>query len=157
MARSTWGPIGGAPFLLVDLKYAAEDALHAEHGVICRLRDDVAETLHSADEWAEPAHVYAWRRRDRRKSVSIVERGLFDLIRTRSDALYDMCMGLPGVKSTKLPKRQKVRCQFKRKLGAMECALKRARTDPEPTYKLLLMLRTVVPPDCAARIVEYVA
>ena len=157
MARSTWGPIGGAPFLVADLEYIAQDALYAERGAICRFRDDVAEILHTASAWAEPAHVYARRRRDRRKSVSIVERGLFDLIRTRSDVLYDMCVGLPGVKSTKLPKRQRVRCQFKRKLDAMEGALRRARKDPEPSYKLLLMLRTAVPPDCAARIMEYVA
>ena len=157
VTRGTWCMFGGAPFLIIDLQYTAEDALYATQGKRYRFNDDAMQILYAADEWAEPNRTDPWKRRERRKSVSIVELALVDLIRTRSDALYNMCVGLPGARSAALPKRQKVYHRFKRGLDAVESALKRARKDPEPTYKLLMALRRAVPPDCAARIVEYVA
>ena len=158
MARNTSGLLGGAPFLVQDLKFAIEDAIFAQWGTVCRLSEDIADILGAADVWAGLARVCGWGRRYQRQSISIIERGVFDLIRARSDALYDLCAELLGPgDGTEQLKRQKLRCQFKRKLDAMEHALKRARKDPEPTYKLLLMLRRAVPPDCATMIVAYVA
>ena len=146
------------PYMSTDLRFAAEDALSATHGKRYRLDDYNMEIYYAADKWARPNRTDPWKRRKRGdlpKSVSIVERALFDLIRARSSALYTMCVGLP--QSAALPQRQKVRRKFERGLDAAESALKRARKDPEPTYKLLMALRTVVPPECAARIVECVA
>ena len=47
--------------------------------------------------------------------------------------------------------------KFTRKLDAMEGTLKRARMDPDPTFRILLLMRTFVPGDCATRIVRYLA
>ena len=52
-----------------------------------------------------------------------------------------------------MPEQQK----FKRKLDAMEGTLKRARKDAEPTFRILLLMRAIVPAECATRIVQYVA
>ena len=161
LARAVTRGTGGlfcTPYMIVYLRFAAEDALYAAHGKRYRFDDDSMEIYYAADEWARPNRTDPWKRRkrgDQPKSVSIVERALFDLIRARSDTLYTMCVGLP--QSAALSVRQKVRRKFERGLDAVESALKRARRHPEPTYKLLMALRMSVPPDCAAMIVEYVA
>ena len=157
VTRGTWHMFGGAPFMIIDLQYAAEDAIYATQGKRYRFDDDIMKILYAADDWAEPNRACTWKRTERRKSVSIVELALLDLIRTRSDALYNMCVRLPGARPASLPKREKVRRKFERGLDAVDSALKRARKDQEPTYKLLMALRRSVPPECAARILEYVA
>ena len=91
-----------------------------------------------------------------RKRISIVERGLFDLVQTRASAFFGSVwrLKLIGTSAISLaPEQQK----FKRKLETMEGTMKRARRDPEPTFRILLLTRAVVPAVCASRIVAYIA
>ena len=90
------------------------------------------------------------------KRVTIVERGLFDLVQIRANAFFGTVwrLKLLGTSASNLVPEQQ---RFKRKLDTMGSTLKRARIDPEPTFKILLLLRAIVPAECATRIVRYVA
>ena len=90
------------------------------------------------------------------KRVTIVERGVFDLVQVRVEAFFGLVwrLKLLGIGTSNLVHGQQ---KFKRKLEAMEGTPKRARMDPEPTLRILLLMRTFVPGDCATRIVRYLA
>ena len=81
---------------------------------------------------------------------------MFDLVQIRANAFFGTVwrLKLLGTSARNLvPEQQK----FKRKLDTMGGRLTRARIDPEPTFRILLLMRAVVPAECATRIVRYVA
>lgn len=90
------------------------------------------------------------------KRVTIVERGLFDLVQVRVEAIFGLVwrLKLLGIGTSNLVHGQQ---KFKRKLDAMEGTLKRARMDPDPTFRILLLMRAFVPGDCTTRTVRYLA
>ena len=156
MERNTSGWVNDAPFLIQEFKHAAEDAICAQQTEDCCLGDGVNEILDAAHEWAGFTPIDEKGREIWHKRVSIVERGLFDLVHARSQAFFGAVwrLKLSGVTASSLvPEQQK----FKRKLAAMEGTLKRARTDHEPTFRILLLMRAVVPAECATRIVQHIA
>ena len=118
--------------------------------------DGVNEILDAAHEWAGFTPIDEKGREIWHKRASIVERGLFDLVHVRSQAFFATVwrLKLAGASASSLvPEQQK----FKRKLHVMEGTLKRARKDHEPTFRILLLMRAVVPSGCATRIAQYVA
>ena len=120
------------------------------------LGDGVNEILDAAQEWAGHTPIDDRGRQVWHKKVSIIERGLFDLVQIRANAFFGTVwrLKLLGTSASNLvPEQQK----FKRKLDTMEGALKRARRDPEPAFRILLLTRAVVPAVCATRIVQYIA
>ena len=156
MERNTSGWINDAPSVIQEFKHAAEDAIYAELAEDHYLGDGVNEILEAAQEWAGHTPIDDKGREVWEKRVSIVERGLFDLIHARANAFFGTVwrFKLLGASAGDLvPSQQK----FKRRLDAMESTLKRARVDPEPTFRTLLLLRVVVPDPCATKIVQYVA
>ena len=156
MERNTSGWVNDAPFLIQEFKHAAEDAICAKQAEDCCLGDGVNEILDAAHEWAGFTPIDEKGREIWHKRVSIVERGLFDLVHVRSQAFFATVWRLKLVgpsASSLVPEQQK----FKRKLHVMEGTLKRARTDHEPTFRILLLMRAVVPSGCATRIAQYVA
>ena len=147
MERNTSGWVNDAPFPIQEFKLAAEDAIYAELAKDYSLGDGVNEILDAAQECARQV----WH-----KKVSIIERGLFDLVQIRANAFFGTVwrLKLLGTSASNLvPEQQK----FKRKLDTMGGTLKRARIDPEPTFRILLLMRAIVPAECATRIVRYVA
>ena len=78
------------------------------------------------------------------KRVTIVERGLFDLVQVRVEAFFGLVwrLKLLGIGTSNLLHGQK---KFKRKLDAMEGTLKRARMDPDPTFRIRLLMRAFCP------------
>ena len=130
--------------------------MHAQRAEDYSLGDGVNEILDAAKDWAGYTPIDDRGREVWHKRVSIVERGLFDLVHSRANAFFGTVwrLKLLGASASSLvPEQQK----FKRKLGAMEGALKRARKDPEPSFAILLLMRAVVPAGCATRIVQYIA
>ena len=116
----------------------------------------MTEILDAAKDWAGQIPIDARGREVWPKCVSIVERGLLDLVQSRASAFFGTVwrLKLLGASASSLvPEQQK----FKRKLADMEGTLKRARTDPEPTFAILLLMRAVVPAGCATRIVQHIA
>ena len=116
----------------------------------------MTEILDAAKDWARYTPIDDRGREVWHKRVCIVERGLFDLVQARASAFFGSVwrLKLLGTNASHLvPEQQK----FKRKLGAMEGTLKRARKDPEPTFAILLLMRAVVPAGCATRIVQCIA
>ncbi len=145
-----------APFVIQEFKLAAEDAIYAQQAEDYTLGDGVNEILDAAQEWAGHTPIDNKGREVWHKRVSIVERGLFDLVQIRANAFFGTVwrLKLLGTSASNLvPEQQK----FKRKLDAMEGALKRARKDAEPTFRILLLMRAVVTAECATRIVQYIA
>ena len=67
------------------------------------------------------------------KRVTIVERGLFDLVQVRVEAFFGLVWRL------------KLQPKFTRKLDAMEGTLKRALMDPDPTFRIRLLMRAFCP------------
>ena len=156
MEQNTSGWVNDAPFVIQEFKLAAEDAIYAQQAEDYSLGDGVNEILDAAQEWAGHTPIDDRGREIWHKRVSIVERGLFDLVQSRATAFFGTVwrLKLLGASASSLvPEQQK----FKRKLGAMEGALKRARKDPEPSFAILLLMRAVVPAGCATRIVQYIA
>ena len=156
MERNTSGWANDAPCQVQEFKHAAEDAISAQRAEDYSLGDGVSEILDAAKEWAGRTPIDDRGREVWHKRVSIVERGLFDLVQARASAFFGTVwrMKLLGSSASSLvPKQQK----FKRKLDAMEGSLKRARRDPEPAFRILLLTRAVVPAGCATRIVQYIA
>ena len=156
MERKTSGWANDAPCQIQKFKHAAEDAISAQRAEDYSLGDGVSEILDATKEWAGRTPIDDRGREVWHKRVSIVERGLFDLVQSRANAFCgtDWRLNLLGASASSLvPEQQK----FKRKLGAMEAALKRARKDPEPSFAILLLMRAVVPAGCATRIVQYIA
>ena len=152
----TSGWVNDAPFLIQEFKLAAEDAIYAELAKDYSLGDGVNEILDAAQEWAGHTPIDDRGREIWHKRVSIVERGLFDLVQSRATAFFGTVwrLKLTGSSASSLvPEQQK----FKRKLETMEGALKRARRDPEPAFRMLLLTRAVVPAVCATRVVQYIA
>ena len=144
------------PFVIQAFKPAAEDAIYAQQAEDYSLGDGVNEILDAAQEWAGHTPIDDRGREIWHKRVSIVERGLFDLVQSRANAFFGTVWRLKllgATASSLVPEQQK----FKRKLGAMEGALKRARKDPEPSFAILLLMRAVVPAGCATRIAQYIA
>ena len=116
----------------------------------------MTEILDAAKDWAGFTPIDHRGREVWHKRVSIVERGLFDLVQTRASAFFSSVwrLKLIGASASRLaPEQQK----FKRKLDTMEGALKRARRDPEPAFRIILLTRAVVPAVCATRVVQYIA
>ena len=156
MERSTSGWANDAPSQIQEFKHAAEDAIFAQRAEDYSLGEGVTEILDAAQEWAGHTPIDDRGREVWRKRISIVERGLFDLVQARASAFFGTVwrMKLLGSSASSLvPEQQK----FKRKLDAMEGSLKRARRDPEPAFRILLLTRAVVPAGCATRIVQYIA
>ena len=156
MEHNTSGWVNDAPFVIQEFKLAAEDAIYAQQAEDYSLGDGVNEILDAAQEWAGHTPIDDRGREVWRKRISIVERGLFDLVQTRASAFFGSVwrLKLIGTSAISLaPEQQK----FKRKLGAMEGTMNRARRDPEPTFRILLLTRAVVPAVCASRIVAYIA
>ena len=156
MERNTSGWINDAPCMIQEFKHAAEDAIYAELAEDHYLGDGVNDILGAAQKWAGHTPIDDRGREIWHKRISIVERGLFDLIHVRANAFFGSVwrLKLLGANASDLvPEQQK----FKRKLDAMEGTLKRARVDPEPTFRTLLLLRDVVPAGCATKIVQYIA
>jgi len=156
MERNTLGWVNDAPFLIQEFKLAAEDAIYAELAKDYSLGDGVNEILDAAQEWAGHTPIDDRGRQVWHKKVSIIERGLFDLVQIRANAFFGTVwrLKLLGTSASNLvPEQQK----FKRKLDTMGGTLKRARIDPEPTFRILLLMRAIVPAECATRIVRYVA
>ena len=114
------------------------------------------EILDAAKDWAGYTPIDDRGREVWHKRISIVERGLFDLVQARASAFFDSVwrLKLTGSSASSLvPEQQK----FKRKLDTMEGTLKRARKDTEPTFRILLLMRPVVTAECATRIAQYIA
>ena len=88
------------------------------------------------------------------KTVSIVEQGLFDLVKSRADAFFNVVWRLKLLDTGGLAPAQE---KFKRKLDAMGTTLKRARRDAGPTYRILFLLRSRLPNECAVRVLRYTA
>ena len=156
MEHNTSGWVNDAPFVIQEFKLAAEDAIYAQRAEDYSLGEGVNEILDAAQEWAGYTPIDDRGREVWHKRISIIERGLFDLVQVRANAFFGMVwrLKLLGTNASNLvPEQQK----FKRKLGAMEGTLKRARKDPEPTFAILLLMRAVVPAGCATRIVQYIA
>ena len=156
MERNTSGWANDAPSQIEAFKHAAEDAIYAQRAEDFSLGEGVTEILDAAKDWAGQIPIDARGREVWPKCVSIVERGLFDLVQSRANAFFGTVwrLKLLGASASSLvPEQQK----FKRKLAAMEGTLKRARTDPEPTFAILLLMRAVVPAGCATRIVQHIA
>ena len=156
MERNTSGWVNDAPFLIQEFKLAAEDAIYAELAKDYSLGDGVNEILDAAQEWAGHTPIDDRGRQVWHKKVSIIERGLFDLVQIRANAFVGTVwrLKLLGTSASNLVPEQQ---RFKRKLDTMGGTLKRARIDPEPTFRILLLLRAIVPAECATRIVRYVA
>ena len=78
------------------------------------------------------------------KRVTIVERSLFDLVQVRVEAFFGSAwrLKLLEVGTSDLVHGQQ---KFKRKLDAMEGTLKRPRMDPDPTFRILLLMRAFCP------------
>ena len=156
MERNTSGWANDAPCQVQEFKHAAEDAISAQRAEDYSLGDGVSEILDAAKEWAGRTPIDDRGREVWHKRVSIVERGLFDLVQARASAFFGTVWRLKllgSSASSLVPEQQK----FKRKLDAMEGSLKRARRDPEPAFRILLLTRAVVPAGCATRIVQYIA
>ena len=154
--RSTSGWANGAASQIQEFKHAAEDAIHAQRAEDCSLSEGVTEILDAAQAWAGHTPIDDRGREVWHKRISIIERGLFDLVHARANAFFGSVwrLKLTGSSASSLvPEQQK----FKRKLDTMEGTLKRARKDPEPTFAILLLMRAVVPAGCATRIVQYIA
>ena len=156
MERNTSGWVNDAPFPIQEFKLAAEDAIYAELAKDYSLGDGVNEILDAAQEWAGHTPIDDRGRQVWHKKVSIIERGLFDLVQIRANAFFGTVwrLKLLGTSASNLVPEQQ---RFKRKLDTMGGTLKRARIDPEPTFRILLLLRAIVPAECATRIVRYVA
>ena len=156
MERNTSGWVNDAPFPIQEFKLAAEDAIYAELAKDYSLGDGVNEILDAAQEWAGHTPIDDRGRQVWHKKVSIIERGLFDLVQIRANAFFGTVwrLKLLGTSASNLVPEQQ---RFKRKLDTMGGTLKRARIDPEPTFRILLLMRAVVPAECATRIVRYVA
>ena len=164
MERNTSGWVNDAPFQIREFVLAGEDALYAQlraSGVppgswdVC-LSEGVMEILDAAKAWAGHTPIDAYARDVFPKCATIVERGLFDLIDGRANQFFASMrrLKLLGTSAADLIPAQR---KFKRKVEGMEQVLKRARIDPEPTFRILLLLRALVPSVCAAHIVRYVA
>ena len=156
MERNTSGWVNDAPFPIQEFKLAAEDAIYAELAKDYSLGDGVNEILDAAQEWAGHTPIDDRGRQVWHKEVSIIERGLFDLVQIRANAFFGTVwrLKLLGTSASNLvPEQQK----FKRKLDTMGGTLQRARIDVEPTFRILLLMRAIVPAECATRIVRYVA
>ena len=164
MERNTSGWVNDAPFQIQEFVHAAEDALFSQlrsrgaSSGACDiyLSEGVTEILDAARAWAGHTPIDAYARDVFPKCVTIVERGLFDLVDGRALKFFAAVrrLKLLGTSAADLiPAQQK----FKRKLGAMEGTLKRARKDAEPTFRILLLMRAVVTAECATRIVQYIA
>ena len=147
MERNTSGWANDAPSQIQEFKHATEDAIYAQRAEDYSLGDGVNEILEAAKDWAGYAPIDDRGREVWHKRVSIVE---------RASAFFGLVWRLQptGSSASSLaPEQQK----FKRKLEAMEGALKRARRDPEPAFRMLLLTRAVVPAVCATRVVQYIA
>merc|ERR1712020_686365 len=156
MERNTSGWANDSPCKVQEFKHAAEDAISAQRAEDYSLGDSVSEILDAAKEWAGRTPIDDRGREVWHKRISIIERGLFDLVQARANAFLGTVwrLKLLGTNASNLvPEQQK----FKRKLGAMEGTLKRARKDSEPTFAILLLMRAVVPAGCATRVVQYIA
>ena len=117
----------------------------------------MTEILDAARAWAGHTPIDAYARDVFPKCVTIVERGLFDLVDGRASQFFASVrrLKLLGTSAADLIPAQR---EFKRKVESVERALKRARIDPEPRFRLLLLLlRALIPSMCAAHIVRYVA
>ena len=156
MERNTSGWVNDAPFPIQEFKLAAEDAIYAELAKDYSLGDGVNEILDAAQEWAGHTPIEDRSREVWHKRVSIIERGLFDLVQSRVNAFFGTVwrLKLLGTSASNLVPEQQ---RFKRKLDTMGGTLKRARIDPEPTFRILLLMRAIAPAECATRIVRYVA
>ena len=156
MERNTSGWANDAPSQIQEFKHAAEDAIHAQRAEDYSLGEGVTEILDAAQEWAGHTPIDDRGREIWHKRVSIVERGLFDLVQARASAFFGTVwrLKLLGSSASSLVPEQQT---FKRQLDAMEGSLKRARRDPEPAFRILLLTRAVVPAGCATRIVQYIA
>ena len=156
MERNTSGWANDAPCQVQEFKHAAEDAISAQRAEDYSLGDGVSEILDAAKEWAGRIPIDDRGREVWHKRVSIVGRGLFDLIQVRASAFFGPVwrLKLRGTSASSIaPEQQK----FKRKLDAMEGTLKRARVDPEPTFRILLLIRALIPGVCATRVVQCIA
>ena len=119
MEKNTSGWINDAPFLIQEFKLAAEDAICAEQAKEYYLGDGVNEILDATQDWAGYTPIDDKGREVWRKRVSIVERGLFDLVQVRANAFFGSVWRLKllgASASTLVPEQQR----FKRKHDAME-------------------------------------
>ena len=110
----------------------------------CSLGEGVNEILDAARLWAGYTPIDDKGRDVWPKRVTIVERGLFDLVQVRVEAFFGLVwrLKLLGIGTSNLVYGQH---KFKRKLDAMEGTLKRARMDPDPTFRIRLLMRAFCP------------
>ena len=150
MERNTSGWANDAPFVIQEFKHAAEDALCTDLG------DGASDILDAAKEWAGHTPIDAWGREVWRKRVSIVERGLLDLVAVRAIAFFGTVwrLKLLGTNASDLIPEQE---RFQRQLQAMQATLRRAQRDAGPTLEILMILGAKLPGECATRIVRYAA
>ena len=80
MEHNTSGWVNDAPYIVQEFKHAAEDAIFAQNAEDYSLGDGVTEILTAAHEWAGHTPIDERGREVWHKRVSIVERGLFDLV-----------------------------------------------------------------------------
>ena len=154
MERNASGWINDAPFQIQTFVAAAEDALLSEEALAIALSDGVASLADDARKWAGHTPIDEWGKEIWAKTVSIVEEGLFDLVKSRADAFFNVVWRLKLIDPSGLAPAQE---KFKRKLDTMGNALKRVRRDATPTYRILLMLRARLPNECAVRVLQYTA
>eukprot|EP00969_Alexandrium_andersonii_P084400 3722960-Alexandrium_andersonii.AAC.1 len=110
MERTISGWASDMPVEIHSFKWAAEDAIHMQRAETYHLGDGVVAILDAAKRWAGRAPCNAKGREVPRKSISIVERGLFELIPARAEVFFDACLQLLGPSaSTLLPDHQTVR------------------------------------------------
>ena len=152
--RNTSGWINDAPYAIQEFKLAAEDALFREQAREYYLGDGVADLIDGARVWAGSTPITERGKEIWTKRVTIVERALFDLVRTRADRYFGAVWQLNLIDARGLvPAQQK----FDRKLSATQRALKNAAQDTDPAYRILLLLRARLPPERAAMILRCAA
>ena len=154
MERNASGWINDAPFQIQAFVDAAEDALFSEAALDIALSDGVASLIDDARKWAGHTPIDEWGREMWAKTVSIVEQGLFDLVKSRADAFFNVVWRLKLIDPSGLAPAQE---KFKRKLDTMGSTLKRVRRDAGPTYRILFLLRSRLPNECAIRVLRCTA
>ena len=133
--RNTSGWINDAPYAIQEFKLAAEDALFREQAREYYLGDGVADLIDGARVWAGSTPITERGKEIWTKRVTIVERALFDLVRTRADRYFGAVWQLNLIDARGLvPAQQK----FDRKLNATQKTL----TEKE---KLVKDLETKIP------------
>ncbi len=98
MERNCSGWANNAPYVLQRFMQVAEGAPHTEFEQDCCLNRGVGEVLGAARKWAGRPPLDNRGREVWKKRISIIELGLFQLVRARSNAFFGLVwrLQLPG-------------------------------------------------------------